>query len=301
MSLFLIILPALVIFLIGFIAQKVIGFDIKSISAMSLYILSPCLAFRTFYTNNLTLDYVYIMIAALLLSFTLLIITYIVAKITRANQSESSALMLSSVFMNSGNYGAPVVLFALGPAGFDYAVILMVLHSLLMNTLGIFFAALGGQEGGGHKQALHSVVRMPVLYAAILGMFCHWIGLELSAPFQDALELVANATIPIIMLVLGMQLAVISRKRVIYRFVIGASIIRMVASPLIAVLILSFLPLNDLAKTVFIIQAAMPAAANTTMLALQYDTEPDLVSFTTLVTTILSILSLPIVLYFVGV
>ncbi|MCT6924761.1 AEC family transporter [Metasolibacillus sp.] len=297
MTLFFIILPALVIFLIGFIAQKLIGFDIKSISAMSLYILSPCLAFRTFFTNAITLDYVYMMLAALLLSASLLVITYIVAKITKANQSESSALVLSSVFMNSGNYGAPVVLFALGSAGFDYAVIIMVLHSLLMNTLGIFFAALGGQEGSGHKQAMQSVVRMPVLYAAILGMLCHWLGLELSAPFQDALDLVANATIPVIMLVLGMQLAVISRKRVTYRFVVGASIIRMIASPIIAALILSFLPLNDLAKTVFIIQAAMPAAANTTMLALKYDTEPDLVSFTTLVTTAISIVSLPIVLY----
>ncbi|WP_107840030.1 AEC family transporter [Metasolibacillus meyeri] len=297
MTLFFIILPALVIFLLGFIAQKLVGFDIKSISTMSLYILSPCLAFRTFFTNDITLDYVYMMVAALLLSFSLLVITYIVAKALKANQAESSALILSSVFMNSGNYGAPVVLFALGPVGFDYAVIIMVLHSLLMNTLGIFFASLGGQEGGGYKQALQSVVRMPVLYAAILGMFCHWIGLELSSPFQDALNLVANAAIPVIMLVLGMQLAVISRKKVTYRFVVSASILRMVVSPIIAAFILSFLPLNDLAKTVFIIQAAMPAAANTTMLALKYDTEPDLVSFTTLVTTAISIISLPIVLY----
>jgi len=52
---------------------------------------------------------------------------------------------------------------------------------------------------------------------------------------------------------------------------------------------------------VLILQAAMPAAANTTMLALQFDTEPDLVSFTTFMTTIVSIISIPVVLFFLGV
>jgi predicted permease len=61
------------------------------------------------------------------------------------------------------------------------------------------------------------------------------------------------------------------------------------------------MPLSDLIKSVLIIQAAMPAAANTTMLALQFDTEPDLVSFTTFVTTIISIFSIPIVMHFIGI
>ena len=60
------------------------------------------------------------------------------------------------------------------------------------------------------------------------------------------------------------------------------------------------MPLNDLIKTVIIIQAAMPTAANTTLLALQFGTEPDLVSFTTLVTTLISIIIIPIVLFLVG-
>lgn len=103
------------------------------------------------------------------------------------------------------------------------------------------------------------------------------------------------------MLVLGMQLAVISRKKVAYRYVAAVSVIRIIISPLLAVGILYFLPVNDTVKQVAIILAAMPTAANTTMLALQFNTEPDLVSFTTLVTTLISIISIPLVLFFLGI
>ena len=118
---------------------------------------------------------------------------------------------------------------------------------------------------------------------------------------MEGISLVADASIPTVMLVLGMQLAVISRKKVAYRFVSAVTVIRMVVSPLLAVVIVYFMPLNDLIKTVFIIQAAMPTAANTTLLALQFGTEPDLVSFTTFVTTLISIISIPLVLFFLGV
>ncbi|MGM7634835.1 AEC family transporter [Bacillus sp. Hm123] len=204
-------------------------------------------------------------------------------------------------FMNSGNYGAPVVLFAFGAVGFDYAVIMMVFQSLLMNTIGLFFASLGGKQRMTFKESFLRVLRMPVIYGTSLGLAFQLLAIDLSKPFMDAISLVANASIPTIMLVLGMQLAVIAKKRVAYRFVSAVTTIRLIASPALAVIITSFLPLNDLLKDVLILQAAMPAAANTTLAAIQFGTEPDLVSFNTLVTTLLSIVTVPATLFFLGV
>jgi len=301
MEMFFIILPVFIIFFIGFIGQKLIGFDIKSISSAALYLMSPFLAFRTFYTNKLNMDYLYIFLSCVFLTMTLLFLVWCISKALRSSLSQFSALVLSSVFPNSGNYGAPVVLFALGAIGFDYAVIIMVIHGLMMNTVGIFFASLGGAETSSTKQALHRVIRMPLLYAAVLGICFQAFSIKLPNPLMEGISLVADASIPTVMLVLGMQLAVISRKKVAYRFVAAATIIRMVASPIVAGFIMYFMPLPDLVKAVFIIQSAMPSAANTTMLSLQFGTEPDLVSFTTLVTTIISIISIPMFLFFLDV
>ena len=301
LDLLMIVLPAFMIFFAGFVGQKVIGFDIKSISSVALYIMSPFLAFRTFYVNELTVEYFYIMLFCLILMFTLMIIVWLTAIFTKATKPQMSAMMLGGAFMNSGNYGAPIVLFALGAVGFDYAVIMMVFQSFLMNTFGLFFASLGGKEGASWKDSLRRVIRMPVIHGALLGIILQLFTVKIPVPFMEAVSLIANASIPTVMLVLGMQLAVITRKRVAYRYVTSVTFIRMFVSPILAVVIVSFMPISTLLKSVLIIQASMPAAANTTMFAIQFGTEPDLVSFTTLVTTILSLVTIPIVLFSLGI
>lgn len=301
LDLLMIVLPAFMIFFAGFIGQKVIGFDIKSLSSVALYIMSPFLAFRTFYVNELTVEYFYILLFCLLLLFTLMMIVWITAYFTKATKQQMSAMMLGGAFMNSGNYGAPIVLFALGAVGFDYAVIMMVFQSFLMNTFGLFFASLGGKEGASWKDSLRRVIKMPVIHGAFAGVSLQLLSVNIPDPFMEAVSLIANASIPTVMLVLGMQLAVITRKRVAYRYVTSVTIIRMIVSPILAVIIVSFLPISTLLKSVLIIQASMPAAANTTMFAIQFGTEPDLVSFTTLITTIISIVTIPIVLFSLGI
>lgn len=301
MDLIMIILPVFIIFFIGYMGQKLIGFDIKSISTAALYLMSPFLAFRTFYSNELTMDYFYIVLFSLLLTVILLLIVWLTSLAMKATRPERSAMILGGVFMNSGNYGAPVVLFAFGAVGFDYAVVMMVLQSLLMNTIGIFFASLGGEEKATWRQSFQRVIRMPLIYAAILGIGLQLYDVKVPNTLMEGISLVADASIPTVMLVLGMQLAVIARKRVAYRYVSAVSVIRMVLSPLLAVGIVYFMPINDLLKAVIIVQSSMPAAANTTMFALQFGTEPDLVSFTTFITTLISILTIPVVLFFLGV
>ncbi len=296
-----IVLPAFLIFFTGYIGQKLIGFEIRSISMAALYLMSPFLAFRTFYTNELTMEYLYITLFCLILSLALIIVVLITGTFMKASRQKMAAMILGGVFMNSGNYGAPVVLFAFGAAGFDYAVIIMVFQAFLMNTIGLFAASFGGEEETTLKQSLQRVVRMPVLHGAILGIALQLLHVRIPPTFMDAIGLVADASIPTVMIVLGMQLAVIATKRVEYKYVHAVSIIRMAVSPLLAVLIVSFIPVNDLLRDVMILLAAMPAAANTTMFAIQFGTEPDLVSFTTLITTILSIATIPLVLFFIGV
>lgn len=301
MALLLIILPVFIIFSIGYIGQKLIGFDIKSISTVALYLMSPFLAFRTFFTNKITMDYFYIIFFCLLLTVILLAIVWITGLMMKATRPQLSAMILGGVFMNSGNYGAPVVLFAFGAVGFDYAVIMMVFQSLLMNSIGIFFASIGGEEKATLQQSIQRVIRMPLIYAAVLGIVLQLFSVTVPQPVMEGISMVADASIPTVMLVLGMQLAAISRKRVAYRYVSAVTVIRMIASPLIAAGILYFMPVSDLLKAVIILQSAMPAAANTTMFALQFGTEPDLVSFTTFITTLISIITIPFVLFFLGV
>lgn len=299
-DLLLIVLPAFLIFGTGFIGQKLLNLDIKSVSTMSLYLMMPFLTFDTFYTNDLNMEYFYMFILSVLLTLVLIVITIIGGKIVKADKTNMSALMLGTVFPNSGNYGAPVALFAYGMGAFHYAIIIMVIHGLIQNTIGIFIASYGSEKSTTAKEALINVAKMPVLYGVILGILLQILHINLPPTIVDGINLLGTASIPTVMLILGMQLAEIKRQKFEYKYINTVTIIRMVISPLVAVVLVSFFPVNDLLKNVFILLAAMPVAVNTTLLAVQFNTKPNLVSFTTLVTTILSIATIPITIYFLG-
>ncbi|MCM3570563.1 AEC family transporter [Neobacillus mesonae] len=295
MGFLLILTPVLGIFSLGFIGEKKIGFDTKTISTMAIYLMSPVLVFRTFYKTALDSNYLYMAIYTFALVFSLILVVYLVAKLRGYSNAETCGMVLASSFMNNGNYGTPVVLLLFGSAGLDYAVILMVIQQLVMCTIGVYFAAKGSPGGNGAREALHAVQRMPIVYGAMLGFICKSLHIPLSDSVLQAVDLAANAAIPTIMIVLGMQLAKISVKKLEKEKVSFSLLIKLAISPVIAYILTLFLPVDPMIKQIMVIMAAMPTAANTTMYALQFNTEPEFVSSATLISTVLSLATLPII------
>ncbi|SNZ16806.1 hypothetical protein SAMN05421503_3016 [Terribacillus aidingensis] len=290
-------LPIFGIFLLGFIGQKLLKFDIRSISKMSVYLLSPVLAFQTFYENRLSKDYMYLAIFVVGLCLALLLLCYIISWVRRYDRQDTYSLMLGASFMNNGNYGTPLVLFVFGAAGFHYAVILLVLQQLVMATIGVFIAAKGGGANRSLRATLISVLKIPIIYGALLGILFQLLRVPLSGPISQAVQLVADAAIPTVMIVLGMQLANISLKALEYERLSYALILKLLISPVVAYLFTLILPVDDLVKQIMILVAAMPTAANTTIYALEFGAKPSYVSSTTMVSTVLSLVTLPILLF----
>lgn len=298
MEFLLILLPVFGIFAIGFVGQKTLKFDIPNLSKLTLYLMSPFLAFNTFYTNPLTIDYAYLAIYIFALCLSLILLVSLISFLLGYNLQDRCALILASAFMNNGNYGTPVVLLVFGAVGLDIAVVLMVLQQLAMSTIGIYFAAKGSKDANGMKTVMKRVVRMPIAYGALLGRALQLLHVSLPSALMTCVKLVGDAAIPTIMIVLGMQLAVISFRRIELTKVGIALVLKLLIAPIIAFGLTLILPVDEMTKQIMILLAAMPTAANTTLMAVQFDTKPDLVSSATFISTVLSIITLPIVLYF---
>jgi len=296
---FLILIPIFSIFALGYIGQKKIGFETKTISTMALYLMSPVLVFRTFYTTTFTITYVYMALYTFALCFSLIAVVYLIAYIRKYSVKETCGMILASSFMNNGNYGTPVVLLLFGAAGLDYAIILMVIQQLVMCTVGVYYAAKGSEEGDGVRAAIRAVKRMPIVYGAFLGFLLQTFHIDLGKSMTQAIDMVADAAIPTVMIVLGMQLAKISLKNFERGKVSLSLVTKLAVSPCLAYLITLFLPVDEMIKQIMIIMAAMPTAANTTMYALQFNTEPEFVSSATLVSTTLSLATLPVTFFIV--
>ncbi len=301
MQLVMIVLPVFLIFATGYIAQKLLHMDIKSISALSLYILLPLLTFDTFYNNEITVDYLYLFIFSLIITVILAGVTVAIGLFMKAGKEDISALLLGTLFPNSGNYGSPVVLFAIGATAFDYAIVLMVLHGFIISTVGIFIASFGNGATISAKEALASIFRIPVIYGALAGVLLQLGSITIDDKLMEIIQMTGNAAIPVVMLILGMQLAQITKEKFEVKDITTVVVVRMLISPIVASIFVLFMPVDETMKLVFIILNAMPVAANSTMLAVQFNVKPNLVSFSTLVTTLISLITIPICLILLGI
>jgi len=218
-----------------------------------------------------------------------------------------SALLLVSMFMNSGNYGLPVALFAFGEEGFAQALFYFVAQSVMGQTLGVAVAAAGAAQGraGLAREVAGRVLRMPQIYATAAALLLRATGFNPAA--QDSallgifrgLTLLGEATLPMMLLVLGAQLAggVVREEP---RLVALACTMRLLISPLVAYGLGRALGMDDLSLAVGVMLAGMPAAVHTTITAIEFESRPSLVVATVVASSLLSLGTLAALLAVVG-
>lgn len=290
-------IPIGLIFLSGFLLQKKQLLDVRSVSGVALYILTPALVFRTFYTTEPDYDVFLIVLFAVIFLIVMLVLNKVLTWVFRWDAPTESGMTLSTSFMNAGNYGAPLILFAFGEQAFAYAVIFMVIQSFFMSTIGVYIANRSNMTG---TDAFRVVLKMPAFFALLLGILFQWLQVTIPTTYFDSISMLGEASIPVVMVVLGMQLAKISLASLEWRLISIGTAVRLVVSPIMAWGLTELLQTNDLLSTVLIVAVAMPTAATIAMISVEFHSSPDLVSSITLLTTILSVPSLWILLLIIG-
>ncbi|MUV38990.1 hypothetical protein JNUCC1_02862 [Lentibacillus sp. JNUCC-1] len=294
---FSVILPIVAVFGAGYVLQRVRMLDVKSIAPLSIYIFLPALVFTSLYEADFNAGYYIIIVFAFALMFAMILINKVLAWAFKWKHSVESASILTTAFMNGGNYGVPVILFSVGEKALPYAIFYMVLQTLIMNFFGVYYASRGT---GGTWMALRKVMKMPATYATIAAFVMQQVPVVIPESVYGMLTLLGDAAIPLMMVLLGMQLASIQSLKLNWEVILSATSVRMIISPLLAVLFVWLLDVDPIISSVLLIVSAMPSAATTTMYAIEFDSEPDLVSSVTLVTTLFSIVSVTVLLQFIS-
>ncbi len=294
MMLFLsVILPIMAVFASGFILQRIRILDVKSISTVSLYILSPALIFVTLYDAEYDSGFFIILIYMFVLFYLMVALNKLLARIFKWEPDTESASILATGFMNSGNYGLPVVLFSVGEAAVPYAIFIMVVQALQNNFFGIYYAS---RSTNGIRRACENILKMPTTYAAILAFIFKYVAVPIPDAIHSTLAMVGDAAIPVMMIMLGMQLGSITGLKLNWQVVTSAVTLKMIIAPAIAYLFVFIVDVDPIIASVLIIISAMPTAATTTMYAIEFDSEPELVSSITLISTLVSIVTLSVLL-----
>ena len=224
------------------------------------------------------------------------LLAWILGRFFKLERRMLAAVLLTSMFMNAGNYGMPLVNFAFGAEALVFAGLMFVGMNLLMNSVGIVIASLGTSD---LRKSLLNLFKIPAIYAVSLGVLFLSLGWELPKPFDRTVEILGNAAIPCMLVFMGLQFHNIQWKGNKSPIML-VSALRLVASPVLALAISHLFRLQGPALQAGIIESGMPSAVLTTVVATEFDVEPSFVTAVVFVTTLLSPLTLTPLLYYMG-
>jgi malate permease and related proteins len=281
----------------GYLAARYWQVNARSISKVAFFIFSPCLIFSLITTSQLG-DFEVLRMAAFATTNVLLIgvVTWIIGRLIRLERRLLIALLLSTMFVNAGNYGLSLNLFAFGETALAHASIYFVVSAILMYTLGVVIASLGEFT---LKDALVGLLKIPVVYAVILGLLFTRFEWQLPLPLDRTVNILGNAAIPVLMVLMGIQIAR-SKWNGEKLALAATNSLRLVAAPLIAILLSVPFGLVGVARQAGILEASMPTAIISIILATEYDVEPAFVTMAVVTSTLLSPLTLTPLLAYLG-
>ena len=136
-------------------------------------------------------------------------------------------------------------------------------------------------------QALLGIRRVPAIYAVVAASTALALGIQLPVAVMRPIGLLSDASLPMMMMALGMQLERAARPKnpAAVATAVGLSLL---VSPAIAFLVASAMGLTGAAFQAAVLEASMPAAVVTTIIALQFDLDPTFPTTVVLATTLLS-------------
>jgi predicted permease len=224
------------------------------------------------------------------------VLTYLIGRMLKFERTALTAILITTMFANTGNYGLPLVLFAFGEDALSFAGIYFVVTTVLFYSLGVLIASLGHMD---LKEAAIGLFKVPTLYAVFLALIVNALGITLPTPLSRAVELAADGTIPCMLVLLGLQLTNVEFSSNLRPLQLSVAL-RLVVAPLVAFLFAALYGMQGFAHQGVITQASMPSMVSSTVLATEYHLDAKLVTAVVFISTLLSPLTLTPLLVFLG-
>ncbi|MGI3187251.1 AEC family transporter [Nioella aestuarii] len=193
-----------------------------------------------------------------------------------------------TIFGNTGNLGLPLALFAFGEAGLGYGVVVFAVMAVLSFTIGIRMVS-------GQTSVLR-VLREPMVWATMLGALFLWQGWQTPGWLTNSLSLAGQLAIPLMLFTLGVAVARLTPRGV------GRAVLLSLAKLVIGIgagLAAGWaFGLEPVAFSVIVLQMATPVGVSSYLLAERFGADPDSVAGYVVISTLISVLALPVLLYF---
>jgi predicted permease len=247
---------------------------------------TPCLVFSTF--AHMTIPPAAFAVTAAA-SLTILIGFLVVASAVLKLCGLSLRTYLPSMaFPNTGNLGMPLALYAFGAEGLAFAIVFLCFTSVMNFTIGQAIAA--------GTMSWRAIVRMPIIYAVALGLAASTFNVTLPVFLNNTISLLGSITVPLMLLMLGVSLGSLRVAAFPRAFLL--SLLRISMGAGLGFGVTALFGLHGAARAALVMQSSMPAAVFNYLFALRWQNQPEEVAGIVVVSTLVTIVTAPILLYF---
>ncbi|SEW45793.1 hypothetical protein SAMN04488515_3388 [Cognatiyoonia koreensis] len=280
--------PVFLLAAIGFVWVRV-GFEyrVEFVTRLAMTLSVPCLIFMSLMKTEIDPQALATISLASLAAYAIVMMVFFV--IVKIGRLDTQTYLAPLIFGNTGNLGLPLALFAFGDVGLGYAVVVFAVMAMLSFTIGIWMVAGAG--------SFTRILKEPLVGATLLGALFLWQGWETPLFLSNTLDLIGQIAIPVMLITLGVAVARLETKA------IGQAIVLSVAKVAICVAAAYgaaiYFSLEPVAAGVLIVQVATPVAVTSYLLAEKYGADAKPVAGLVVVSTLLSVVTLPLILSFV--
>lgn len=285
------------IIVIGYIATKakVLTTDgKKQISALLALLTNPLQIVASVMSGKWpieNIDVLKLTIIAVCIYIVLIFSAKLIPKIFRANKKQGDVYEYLFIFSNVSFIGFPVVEALLGPEYTFYCSIFSLAFQFFCYTYGT--SLLSGEK----MKFSYKLLLRPCIIAAIIAYIIYFFRIETPDVIYQICKSVGSLTSTLAMLVVGCSLASMKIKEVFNKWQIYVlSFIKLVIIPVIGFYILRFFIEDQIILGVVVVVLGMPAATNATFLSVQYGADEKVASSGVFVTTLMSMITIPVIM-----
>lgn len=292
------ILPVIAIAAIGFVLGRIQDVEADALNTVTVFVLAPALVVHSLATSELGGSTILeIVLTVALFTAVMIALAEALGRVTGHSEPILGAFVLVTIFPNVGNFGIPLADFAFGSIGRSIAVLVTAIQGVLLYTVGVYVAARGGD--GDTVTSMKRVFTIPLVYAVVVALAARWLGLvpPTDSTIMQTLELLGNASIPVMLLILGIQLSTVDVEGAL-RPVGTASTLRLLVAPLVAIGVALLVGFGDsTVARIVVLLLATPTAVTPIILVGAFSSETEgltasqFVSATVLLTTVASVVT----------
>ena len=282
--------------MIGYVACKKEYFDQefgKKLSWLVVNVANPMLAISAVVNNEEQIakkDFYVIVLLAICFYAFFLILAQILPRLIGVQKSDIGVYKMMTTFNNIGFMGFPVIAAAYGNGALIYAVPFSIMFNILCYTWGIQTLCGGGEKGNWKR-----IINIGTI-SGIISIVLFFMQIPVPKMICSLSAGLSNLTGPLSMLVIGISIAAMELKDLFTDVkLLKFALIKLLAVPVAAMLLVCQVIDNRLICEVFLVMMATPAASMCAMLSQQYGGDYELAAKGVALTTILSVVTMPIV------